>query len=144
MRKKAHEAISLEEVYPTEDDFQILGNIPIDKRRPKISDDQREAIKYMRKRIEIKHRNLELDRMHAEQAKRLKFIEDEMAKDDNGENDFSKYMFDNVTGKVTDISRDFRLSSMAEDAKRGKFQNELASRTRHELLEGATNVNVKP
>lgn len=98
----------------------------------------------MRRRVELKHKNQELDQQHLEQARRLKFIEEEMAKDDNGDIDFSKYMFDNVTGKVTDISRDFRLSAIAEDAKRGKFQNEMSIKARHELMEETTNVNVKP
>ena len=74
----------MEEVYPTEDSFYIHGNIPIDKRRAPISEDLKESIKYMRRRVELKHRNLELDKLEQENKRRLKIIEDEMAKDEQG------------------------------------------------------------
>lgn len=38
-------------------DYMIHGNIPIDIRRPQISEELKESIKYMRRRIEIKHKN---------------------------------------------------------------------------------------
>jgi hypothetical protein len=53
-------------------DFQIYGNIPIDMRRPAISEELKENIKYMRRRIEIKHKNMELDKLEAEQKKKQK------------------------------------------------------------------------
>lgn len=55
--------VPLDTVYPTVDEYQIHGNIPIDKRRPPISEDLKESIKYMRRRVELKHRNLELDKI---------------------------------------------------------------------------------
>lgn len=38
----------------------------------------------MRRRVELKHRNLELDKLEQENKRRLKIIEDEMAKDEQG------------------------------------------------------------
>ena len=114
----------------------IHGNIPIEKRRPPISEDLKESIKYMRKRVDIKHRNRELDLLEQEQKRKQKILEAEMAKDDNGKTDFSKFMFDNSTGKVTDISKDFRLSAMFEEAKKKRFANEMVStKTQAEILE---------
>ena len=95
----------------------------------------------MRRRVELKHRNLELDKLEQENKRRLKIIEDEMAKDEQGQKDFSKYMFDNSTGKVTDISKDFRLSAMWEEAKKNKFLNEMVStKTTAEILENTESV----
>lgn len=62
--------VPLETVYPTIDDYMIHGNVPIEKRRPPISDDLKESIKYMRRRVDIKHRNLELDQLEAENKKK--------------------------------------------------------------------------
>jgi hypothetical protein len=64
--------VPLMEVYENEMDFQIYGNIPIDMRRPAISEELKENIKYMRRRIEIKHKNMELDKLEAEQKKKQK------------------------------------------------------------------------
>lgn len=50
-----------------------------------------------------------------------------MAKDDQGQKDFSSYLFDNVTGKVTDLSKDFKLNAIWEEAKKKKFKNEMVS-----------------
>ena len=97
----------------------------MEKLRAPISDDLKDSIKYMRRRVELKHRNLDLDIQEQENKRRLKIIEDEMAKDENGLKDFSKYMFDNCTGKVTDISKDFKLSAIWEEAKKSKFPNEM-------------------
>ena len=36
----------------------------------------------MRRRVDLKHRNLELDKQEQENKRRLKIIEDEMAKDE--------------------------------------------------------------
>ena len=50
-------------------------------------------------------------------------------------------MFDNCTGKVTDISKDFRLSALWEEAKRHKFPNEMVStKTTAEIMENTENV----
>lgn len=38
----------------------------------------------MRRRVDLKHRNLELDKEEQENKRRLKIIEDEMAKDEQG------------------------------------------------------------
>ena len=92
-------------------DYMIHGNIPIDIRRPQISEELKESIKYMRRRIEIKHKNQELDQLEAEEKRHKLRLEEEMQNNDNAEQmDFSNYLFDNVTGKVTDIKSDFRLS----------------------------------
>jgi hypothetical protein len=117
----------------------------MEKLRAPISDDLKDSIKYMRRRVELKHRNLDLDIQEQENKRRLKIIEDEMAKDENGLKDFSKYMFDNCTGKVTDISKDFKLSAIWEEAKKSKFPNEMVcTKTTAEIMENTECVKVKP
>jgi hypothetical protein len=136
--------VPLTDIYKTELEYQIYGNVPVDMRRPPISDDLKDSIGYMRRRIEIKHKNMELDMIEAENKRKQRILEEEMAKDDNGDRDFSKYLFDNVTGKVTDISRDFRLSQIAEDAKKRKFKKQMVEQAQAVIADETHAVHVRP
>jgi hypothetical protein len=58
--------------------------------------------------------------------------------------DFSNYMFDNITGKVTDIKSDFRLAAMLDHAKKGKIGKETIERAEIKIREETTTIPVRP
>ena len=113
------------------------------KRAP-ISEEMKDSIKYMRLRVEIKHKNQELVQLDVQSKQNEKQIEYEQLKNEKAPIDFSNYMFDNVTGKATDIKSDYKLAAMVEKAKKGNYGKEMVERAEVLIRDETINTPVRP
>jgi hypothetical protein len=99
----------------------------------------------MRRRVEIKQKKKEMERRQEELKKQKEEEEEQLIKNQKGQEiDLSNYIFDNITGKVVDIDKDFGFAQIAKETRKNKFKKDMITKAVVVIPETAVNQAVLP